>query len=280
MPDPKAKPATKKPAATKPKAKPTRELMIEAALEVGAIRKEGKNTHQKYSFRGIEQVLGAVHTAILGRGVIITQRIVNSEMRIDPNQKGQHPMTVALVVEYTFRGPVDELVTESYGLSTDYQDKAGNQALSQALKMCLLQLFLSPTDEPDADSFSPHAEADDGTPAPRPAVRKPAKPAPRVEQEVTVTKGVPLPPLQMTEAARQGDGSFPQVCPYDWGSLNLVHRGQKNTAFIECTENGCQGGNVMSGKNADRRFAWSMAVFGEVDDLFAAGGAIDELVNA
>lgn len=141
--------------------------LVQLAETVGAIKKGERNKAQNYSFRGIDTVMAVVHPKLIELGLALTSEVLSYQ--IDgphENKKGTQWTSVAVHMRYTFTDTKDgsQASFEALGYSIDYQDKAGNQAMSQALKMALLQGLTSPTDEPDADARAPHKEAEAAEP--------------------------------------------------------------------------------------------------------------------
>lgn len=116
--------------------------------EVSAVGKNGKNTFQKYNFRAIDDVMQELHGLFAKHGVIILQNfkeVINNEMNIN----GSKVVTLFKgVYNFTFVAEDGSSVTTSYvGEGHDTSDKACNKAISAALKYCLTQMFLIPTEE-------------------------------------------------------------------------------------------------------------------------------------
>lgn len=128
-------------------------LLSEVSKEVGAVKKDQKNSQQNFNFRGIDQVVNATHAALTERGVFATPRVVEKDTREITTNNGKRQAWVLLTVEYTFRGPdgdsVEAVVASE---ATDFADKATAKAMSVAYRTALLQVLHLPTDDPDPDS--------------------------------------------------------------------------------------------------------------------------------
>ena len=134
---------------------------IQAALadvlrEIGAIEKTQQNKQQGFRYRGIDDVMNALHPSLGKHGVIILPQVIDST-RSDRQSKGGGVLfCVTLRVRYLFVGPDGstlEAVVESEAF--DSGDKATNKALSIAYKYAILQVLCIPTEElidPDRDS--------------------------------------------------------------------------------------------------------------------------------
>jgi hypothetical protein len=129
--------------------------------DVRAVGKTERNTHQNYNFRGIDAVVNAVGPALRQHHVVVVPRVLSYEAEnITVGRNSTQMRAVTVMVEYTFVGPEgDTLIAVSIGESMDSGDKAVAKAMSVALRTCLLQSLMLPTDEPDPDSFSYEREA-------------------------------------------------------------------------------------------------------------------------
>lgn len=133
------------------------EAIAEVTRRVGAIEKaHTSEAGDRYRYRGIDDVLAALHPLLGDVGLVIMPgRIADHrrETRLTANNK---TLNVALVtVQYRLIGPDGtETTGEATGEAHDSGDKATQKALSQAYKSFTLQLFCIPTessadDEPD-----------------------------------------------------------------------------------------------------------------------------------
>jgi hypothetical protein len=110
-----------------------------------------------YRYRGIDDVLSALHPILGDVGLVIMPgRMVEHRRETRATSSGG-TLNVALVrVRYRLIGPDGTTTTgEAWGEGGDSGDKATQKALSQAYKSFTLQLFSIPTedssrDEPDA----------------------------------------------------------------------------------------------------------------------------------
>lgn len=133
------------------------QALIEVMNDVGAVRKADFNSHQKFSFRGIDAVINAVSPAFRKHGVFCVPTVISSEY--ESVQVGQNRTVMGharVMVTYTFHASdgtsVDATVSAE---SMDSGDKATAKAMSVAYRTALLQTLCLPTDEsdPDADTF-------------------------------------------------------------------------------------------------------------------------------
>ncbi|MEU2002012.1 ERF family protein [Rhodococcus sp. NPDC019627] len=129
------------------------QLLSEVSKAVGAVKKDQKNTAQKFNFRGIDQVVNATHEAFTERGIIVTPRVVEKDTREITSGGGKRQAWVLLTVEYAFRSTDGAVLTcEVASEATDFADKATAKAMSVAYRTALLQVLHLPTDDPDPDS--------------------------------------------------------------------------------------------------------------------------------
>ena len=130
------------------------EAVAAVMADVQAVGKSDRNTHQGFSFRGIDAVLNAVGPALRRHGVVVLPDVV--DVRFDTVEVGakRTPMGHVIAhVRYTFVGPEgDQLVASVVGEAMDSGDKAVPKAMSVAFRTALLQALALPTDEPDPDA--------------------------------------------------------------------------------------------------------------------------------
>ena len=142
------------------------EALAVAAAEVGAVRKDSRNSQQGFSFRGIDAVMNAVAPAFRRHGLLGPLPDLQSLDRQEAgtSRNGALITRVTVTVRYTIFGPDGDTVSGTVpGEATDTSDKATAKAMSVALRTFLLQALCLPTDEPDPDSayveHSPEGEA-------------------------------------------------------------------------------------------------------------------------
>lgn len=130
--------------------------------EIGAVKKDQKNTAQGFKFRGIDSFVNALYPALTKHGVFMAPRCVSESHELKDVTRGTGKAGVdkhvAIQMEYTFWAEDGSSVVigpiPAEGL--DSGDKATNKALSAALKYALIQTFSIPTlDMEEADLTSP-----------------------------------------------------------------------------------------------------------------------------
>lgn len=138
-------------------------LLIQASDKVGVIGKNSYNEGQKFAFRGIDQVITAVHPVFNELGILVYPRVIDhqSDEREVIRKSGDPGIErhVVIRVEYTFVAASDgsSVTAMTVGEAIDSADKAANKAMSAALKYALTQTLLTPTMDmlDDADGSSP-----------------------------------------------------------------------------------------------------------------------------
>jgi hypothetical protein len=156
--------------------------MAKVLSQVGAVTKSkdaDMGNAGKYKFRGIDDMYNALHTHFAENGIFIIPEVVNTEMTVQEKVKvwnGQETKTLqySCLVTMKFHFVCDDgssIVATGVGHALDTSDKATNKAQSSALKYCLMQTFLIPTEE------SKDIEDENNTvaPAPKPITLNKAK---------------------------------------------------------------------------------------------------------
>jgi hypothetical protein len=155
---------------------------VTAVMEaVGAVRKDGRNNQQNFNFRGVDAVVNAVSPAMRKAGLTCHPSRVEHRPSGKQLSGGKIATSVDVVVDYTFTGPEgDTFTSQVVAEAFDLGDKATAKAMSVALRTCLLQTFMLPTDDtdPDTETYEQerhqrpntgHPDDDRGTPGPKPA---------------------------------------------------------------------------------------------------------------
>ena len=133
------------------------QAMIEVMNDVGAVRKNERNTHQNFNFRGIDAVINAVSPAFRKHGIFCAPTVISSEY--ESVQVGQNRTVMGharVMVQYTFHAADGSSISATVSAeSMDSGDKATAKAMSVAYRTALLQTLCLPTDDadPDSDTF-------------------------------------------------------------------------------------------------------------------------------
>ncbi|MFD9249540.1 ERF family protein [Streptomyces bottropensis] len=133
---------------TQNQGKPTiYELMALVMNDVRDVGKNGFNDHHKYSFRGVDDFIGALAQPLRKHGVFMMTEILDFQPSVRGNKNAVH-----LRVAFHFYGPAGDKVTATtLGEAADTADKASNKAMSAALKYALMQTFMIPVDAGSLD---------------------------------------------------------------------------------------------------------------------------------
>lgn len=131
--------------------------------DMQAVAKNQKNQIQGFNFRGIDDVLNALHPIFSDHGIFCLPSVEKLERKeMEKNSKGNANICTHLTVRYRFTSATDGSFVEAViiGEGTDYGDKSTAKAMSAAYKSCLIQAFLIPTrDIEDGDrdpTIDPH----------------------------------------------------------------------------------------------------------------------------
>lgn len=146
---------------------PTRAPAIVGALvgvmsSVGAVGKNSRNKDQNYAYRGIDDVMPAVHAALVANNVVALPRVLQRLTEQRPRQYGG--VMYVTHVEVMFRlvsavdGSVEEVIV--WGEGADVADKSTSKAQTMALKYALLHALMIPTEDiVDGDAETPDPQA-------------------------------------------------------------------------------------------------------------------------
>lgn len=123
------------------------QLMALVMRDVRNVGKDGFNDHQKYSFRGVDDFIGALAQPLRDHGVFMMTEILDFQTSVRGKMNATH-----MRVAFHFYGPAGDKVTATtLGEASDTADKASNKAMSAALKYALMQTFMIPVDAGSLD---------------------------------------------------------------------------------------------------------------------------------
>lgn len=127
------------------------------------IGKGRKNSQQGYNFRGIDDVLNALSSALSESGLVILPRVTERTVTERETKSGGALFYVCVKVEFDLVASEDgtKHTVVTYGEAMDSADKATNKAMSAAYKYLALLTFCIPTEasaDTDAD-FTTHEVA-------------------------------------------------------------------------------------------------------------------------
>ncbi|MFE1949951.1 ERF family protein [Streptomyces sp. NPDC059524] len=123
------------------------ELMARVMRDVKNVGKNGRNNSQNYSFRGVDDAIGALAQPLRDHGVFMTPEVLDFQTEVRGKMNA-----VRMRVAFHFCGPAGDRVTATtLGEASDVADKASNKAMSAALKYALVHTFMIPVDAGSLD---------------------------------------------------------------------------------------------------------------------------------
>jgi hypothetical protein len=123
---------------------------------IGKDRQADMGNAGKYKFRGIDDIYNTLHSSFAKYKVFLLPEVLESKIEIQEKEKTYNGVTTKsyacsaiLKIKFTFMSEDGSSVTAiGIGQALDQSDKATSKAQSNALKYCLMQTFLIPTEEP------------------------------------------------------------------------------------------------------------------------------------
>jgi hypothetical protein len=124
---------------------------------VDAVGKERRNSGQGFDFRGIEDVMDALHPVFAEHKVFILSEVLEEKTEERSTMKGGSLIYRVLRVKVSYvsgeDGSRESVVVVGEGM--DSGDKAANKAMSAALKYALTQTLILPYGQVDGDADTP-----------------------------------------------------------------------------------------------------------------------------
>lgn len=146
------------------------EAWAKVMQDMGAVGKDNWNEQQKFKFRGIDQLYGAMAGPMRKHGVFLVPEVVDKHYDTFTSGNGKTHMHCVLTMKYTVYGPGgDSFSGGSIGEALDLYDKATSKAMSMALKYWLFGAAMIPLDEAsveDGDRHRPEVEYESQDPVP------------------------------------------------------------------------------------------------------------------
>lgn len=156
------------------------------------VGKDQVNQHQRYNFRGIDDLMSAVAGPMRAHGVFVVPEVIDRVTE----QRGKM-VNVTLTMRYRLYGPAgDHIEAVVPGEASDTADKATNKAMSAAFKYLLLQVLMIPVDARSIDDGDRH------------------HPEPVPEQQVQQNR-----PQQPRRSQRAEPGPWEQAPPLDFRQM-------------------------------------------------------------
>ena len=182
---------------------------IMAAVE--AVGKSRRNQVQGFNFRGIEDIMDAMHPIFAEHKVFVLSSVVDQKTEERQTKSGGNLIYRILTVDVSFVSGEDgsRETVRVVGEGMDSGDKAANKAMSAALKYAITQTLILPFAQVDGDADSPP-----------PSTPKAAAPAPQANAEPNPTHRSaydgralkpgenPLPPAAPPPAVKPDETAF------------------------------------------------------------------------
>lgn len=135
--------------------------LADVMAEIPAFQLDGNNAAQKYQFVSIKQIYNVLRPLLTRHGVIsYPSNIVKAGMNVyttmkwdsyNNREKESTMYYCEVTVEYTFScEDGSKIIVQAEGGASDYSDKAQNQAMTNAHKNALKQLFMIAEGDPDS----------------------------------------------------------------------------------------------------------------------------------
>ncbi len=126
--------------------------------EVKAVDKAQKNVQQGFMFRGIDDMMNALHNLFAKHGIIVLPSELEHIQDNYPTKTGGTQFRSRVLMEFRFVSTDDGsyVTTSGWGEAADNGDKGYNKCKSIAFKYVLMQMFVIPTkDIADPDKETP-----------------------------------------------------------------------------------------------------------------------------
>lgn len=134
------------------------ETIAAVKRDLGAVEKNGRmeGFGQSYKFRGIDDVINALHTPLHTHGLVIAPKLRSITQEHEQGNKKNQTRTV-VEFEWLVAGPEgDSFIAATSGEAMDTQDKGSNKAGTAAYKQLLTQLLAIPFETEDPDNYQPN----------------------------------------------------------------------------------------------------------------------------
>jgi len=131
--------------------------------EVEEMKKEGRNVSQSYDYFTEGQVMAQLRQKLASRKIWLKTSVTKSERWEITSRQGSLLQFVSVDTKHTFidgeGGEREEC--DGFGIGMDSGDKAGNKAITAAVKYCLMKsFFITDAADPENDSNFPPAKSE------------------------------------------------------------------------------------------------------------------------
>lgn len=182
--------------------------IIKAMNEVNSISKDNYNNLQKFKFRGIDDVMNAMHPILSKNNIFVAPEVEDFSREERTSKNGGLIIYTIATIKFTFYAEDgSNIVVKVIGEAMDSGDKGMNKAMSIAYKYALFQVFCIPTeDDPDKDSYTlaPKQQANKNTKTTQPTKQPATQKAPQqnlisTEQRETLINLIESAGINLTE---------------------------------------------------------------------------------
>jgi hypothetical protein len=127
---------------------------VQSEMSQVRISKDKKNVQQGYSFRGIDDVYGALAPMLAKHKLCIIPYVLSRNVVERQTKSGGILFYTTVECEFHFISAVDgsKHIAKTFGEAMDSGDKSTNKAMSAAYKYAAFQTFCIPVDVVDADA--------------------------------------------------------------------------------------------------------------------------------
>jgi hypothetical protein len=188
---------------------------IMAAVE--AVGKSRRNQQQGFNFRGIEDIMDAMHPIFAEHKVFVLSSVVDQKTEERQTKSGGNLIYRILTVDVSFVSGEDgsRETVRVVGEGMDSGDKAANKAMSAALKYAITQTLILPFAQVDGDADSPPPSTPKAA-APAPQANAEPNPAHRSAYDGRALKpgenplppAAPMPPPQAPPSTQRDETAF------------------------------------------------------------------------
>lgn len=177
--------------------------IIKAMNEVNSISKDNYNNLQKFKFRGIDDVMNAMHPILAKNNIFVAPEVEDFSREERTSKNGGLIIYTIATIKFTFYAEDgSNIVVKVIGEAMDSGDKGMNKAMSIAYKYALFQVFCIPTeDDPDKDSYTlaPKQQANKNTKTSQPTKQPAQQNLISTEQKETLINLIESAGINLTE---------------------------------------------------------------------------------
>lgn len=133
------------------------ERLSRIAGSISHIGKDQKNQSQGFKFRGVDQVLNAIHEPFSKEGVVLLPEVLKHDIYERATRSGGIQYHHVLSVRFTFTASDGSSIScVMPGEAMDSGDKGASKAMSIALKQAMFQVMTLPVEEQSIEDPDRH----------------------------------------------------------------------------------------------------------------------------